>query len=78
MVVPGPVYLPVSALIRRVHGAFVDDHDAVAVVQAIERTVERRTRRTEEYGEVRRHVAIENGDGEAVASCGSRTMNACS
>ena len=39
-------------------------------------TVAGKTRRTDDYGEVRWHVAIEDGAGDAVASYQLRTMNA--
>jgi oxepin-CoA hydrolase/3-oxo-5,6-dehydrosuberyl-CoA semialdehyde dehydrogenase len=39
-------------------------------------TVKRKTRRTDEYGEVRWHVMLENQDGEQVATYELHTMNA--
>ncbi|MEM0948014.1 MAG: phenylacetic acid degradation bifunctional protein PaaZ [Pseudomonadota bacterium] len=43
---------------------------------AVQLTVKRKTRRTEAYGEVRWHVAIENQDAEPVATYELLTMNA--
>lgn len=39
-------------------------------------TVKRKTRRTDEYGEIRWHVALENQNGEQVATYELHTMNA--
>ncbi len=68
---PGPV-LANTGLEGLIFSKPVAAGDSIAVSL----TVRRRTRRTEDYGEVRWHVAIENGDGDAVASYELRTMNA--
>ncbi len=70
---PGPV-LANTGLEGLVFSKPVAAGDSIAVSL----TVKRRTRRTANYGEVRWHVAIENGNGEAVASYELRTMNAYS
>ena len=50
----------------------VSPGDAISV----ELTVKRKTRRTDEYGEVRWHVAVLNQDGDDVAEYELHTMNA--